>query len=94
MMDRQVCADGGNRDPTRTHGNDAQKAEELELLGWDYPRHLEGRHFSVEIHGDVEGAENIRRSVSDWLRSMHLFPAGPRQSSIATSGIGGLRDEP
>jgi multimeric flavodoxin WrbA len=77
MMDRLVCADGGNPDPTRTHGKDAQKAKELELAGWDYPRHLEGRLFSVVVHGDVEGAENVRRSISDWLRFMRLCPAGP-----------------
>lgn len=77
MMDRMVCADGGNPDPTLTHGKDAKKAKEVELAGWDYPRHLEGRVFSVVVHGDVEGAENVRRSVADWLRFMKLTPAGP-----------------
>ncbi len=76
MIDRLVCADGGNPDPTSTHGKDAQTAKELELAGWPYPRHLEGRLFSVVVHGDVEGAENVRRSVTDWLRFMHLVPAG------------------
>jgi multimeric flavodoxin WrbA len=76
MMDRLVCADGGNPDPTRTHGKDAQKAKEIELAGWDYPRHLEGRLFAVVVHGDVEGAENFRRSISDWLSFMQLEPAG------------------
>ncbi|HEX3881082.1 MAG TPA: flavodoxin family protein [Stellaceae bacterium] len=77
MMDRLVCADGGNPDPTRTHGKDATRAKEIELAGWDYPHHLAGRHFSVVVHGDVEGAENVRRSVVDWLSFMHLLPAGP-----------------
>jgi multimeric flavodoxin WrbA len=77
MMDRLVCADGGNPDPTTTHGKDAKKAKELELAGWPYPRHLEGRVFSVVVHGDVEGAENVRRSLADWLRFMKLKPAGP-----------------
>lgn len=76
MMDRLVCADGGNPDPTLTHGKDAKKAKEEELKGWPYPKHLEGRVFSVVVHGDVEGAENVRRSVSDWLRFMDLIPAG------------------
>ncbi len=76
MMDRLVCADGGNPDPTLTTGKDARKAKEIELAGWDYPKHLEGRVFSVVVHGDVEGAENVRRSVSDWLRFMDLIPAG------------------
>ena len=77
MMDRLVCADGGNPDPTRTQGKNAELAKEIELEGWDYPRHLAGRLFSVVVHGDVEGAENVRRSISDWLRFMHLYPAGP-----------------
>ena len=77
MMDRLVCADGGNPDPTSTHGKDAAKAKAMELAGWSYPRHLAGRVFSVVVHGDVEGAEDVRRSISDWLRFMQLEPAGP-----------------
>lgn len=76
MMDRLVCADGGNPDPTRTHGKDAKKAKQIELDGWDYPRHLAGRLFSVMAHGDVEGAENVRRSIADWLQYMNLVPGG------------------
>ena len=77
MMDRLVCADGGNPDPTLTHGKDARKAKEIELEGWDYPRHLAGRLFAVVVHGDVEGAEAVRRAISDWLCFMDLCPAGP-----------------
>ena len=29
MMDRLVCADGGNPDPTRTHGKDAKAAKAI-----------------------------------------------------------------
>jgi multimeric flavodoxin WrbA len=76
MMDRLVCADGGNPDPTRTHGKDAEKAKEIELAGWDYPRHLAGRLFAVVAHGDAEGAENAGRTLWEWLSSMHLEPAG------------------
>ncbi|MCB5175473.1 flavodoxin family protein [Microvirga lenta] len=76
MMDRLVCADGGNPDPTSTHGKDAEGAKAMELEGWDYPRHLAGRVFSVIVHGDAEGAEGVRRSLADWLRSMGLHPAG------------------
>jgi multimeric flavodoxin WrbA len=75
MMDRLVCADGGNPDPTRTHGKDAGLAKRVELAGWDYPRHLAGRVFSVVVHGDVEGAENVRRSIFDWLSFMRMLPA-------------------
>lgn len=77
MMDRLVCADGGNPDPTRTQGKDAELAKTIELAGWDYPRHLEGRLFACVVHGDVEGAENVRRSIHDWLCALHLLPAGP-----------------
>lgn len=76
MMDRLVCADGGNPDPTLTHGKTATEAKAVEMKGWNYPRHLRGRLFSVIVHGDVEGAENVRRSVSDWLKSIKLEPAG------------------
>jgi multimeric flavodoxin WrbA len=77
LMDRLVCADGGNPDPTRTHGKDARRAKEIELAGWDYPAHLAGRLFAVVVHGDVEGAEAVRRAISDWLCFMELCPAGP-----------------
>lgn len=77
MMDRLVCADGGNPDPTRTHGKDAARAKEIELAGWDYPRHLAGRVFGLVVHGDTAGAGTLRRSLSDWLTDMGLIPAGP-----------------
>jgi multimeric flavodoxin WrbA len=76
MIDRMVCADGGNPDPTTTDVKDVVKAKQLELDGWPYPRHLAGRLFAIVVHGDVEGAENVRRSLADWLRFMHLEPAG------------------
>ena len=76
MMDRLVCADGGNPDPTSTQGKKTDLAKEMELKGWDYPKHLEGRLFSIIVHGDAEGAGGVRRSLSDWLRAMDLVPAG------------------
>jgi multimeric flavodoxin WrbA len=76
MMDRLVCADGGNPDPTSTAGKDPAKAKALELAGWHYPRHLAGRRFSVVVHGDAVGAETLRRSLTDWLHDMHLVQAG------------------
>ena len=77
MIDRMVCADGGNPDPTLTHGKDAKRAKQAELDGWPYPKHLAGRQFAVVAHGDVEGAENVRRDLHDWLCFMDLCPAGP-----------------
>jgi multimeric flavodoxin WrbA len=76
MMDRLVCADGGNPDPTSTHGKKVAEAKEIELKGWDYPRHLAGRSFAVLVHGDSAGTENLRRTLSDWLNDMHLVQAG------------------
>ncbi len=76
MMDRLVCADGGNPDPTSTQGKDPQKAKEIELAGWSYPRHLAGRTFGVFAHGDSAGAENLRRNLTDWLEDMGLIAAG------------------
>jgi multimeric flavodoxin WrbA len=75
MMDRLVCADGGNPDQTTTHGKTVEEAKRLELAGWHYPRHLAGRVFSVVVHGDTVGAETLRRSLSDWLTDMKLVPA-------------------
>ena len=37
IMDRLVCADGGNPDPTTTDMKDPAKAKALELKGWPYP---------------------------------------------------------
>ena len=74
-MDRLVCADGGNPDPTLTDG-DASLTKKIELAGWHYPRHLAGRAFSVVVHGGVAGVENVRRSLSDWIKFMKLIPAG------------------
>jgi multimeric flavodoxin WrbA len=77
MMDRLVCADGGNPDPTTTHGKDPARAKRIELDGWPFPRHLAGRLFSLVVHGDAAGAETLRRSLTDWLTDMHLQPAAP-----------------
>jgi multimeric flavodoxin WrbA len=76
MMDRLVCADGGNPDPTSTGGKDPAKAKELELAGWPYPKHLAGRAYGVVVHGDVAGIEGTRRALCDWLDWMGLVDAG------------------
>ncbi len=76
MIDRLVCADGGNPDPTSTHGKDAAKAKEVELAGWSYPKHLAGRAYGLIVHGDVAGIEGTRRALSDWLDWIGLIDAG------------------
>ena len=77
MIDRLVCADGGNPDPTTTGGKNPLRAKELELQGWGYPKHLAGRAFAVVAHGDAAGPENLRRMLVDWLTDIGMVQAGP-----------------
>src|SRR5262249_16626629 len=67
MIDRLVCADGGNPDPTSTQGKDPALAKQLELAGWPYPRHLAGRTFSIVAHGDARGPEQLCGMLGNWL---------------------------
>jgi len=76
MIDRLVCADGGNPDPSSTHGKKPEQAKALEE-DWDFPKHLAGRAYGLVVHGDVAGIESTRRSLSDWLDWMGLVDAGP-----------------
>lgn len=76
MIDRLVCADGGNPDPTSTHGKKADEAKQIERDGWDYPKHLADRAYGVVVHGDVAGIESTRRGLTDWLDWMGLVDAG------------------
>ena len=76
MIDRLVCADGGNPDPTSTSGKNAGKAKGLEMAGWDYPQHLAGRAYGLIVHGDVAGIDGSRRALSDWLDWMGFIDAG------------------
>ena len=77
MIDRMVCADGGNPDPTTTHGKKVAEAKRIEQMGWDYPKHVAGRAYGVVVHGDVAGVEGHRRNLTDWLDWMGLVDAGP-----------------
>jgi multimeric flavodoxin WrbA len=76
LIDRLVCADGGNPDPTTTRGKEVKRAKAIELEGWGYPRHLAGRAFSVVVHGDAGGVETLRRSLVDWLSDIGMVQAG------------------
>jgi len=89
MIDRLVCADGGNPDPTTTHWKSVEMAKEIELKGWDYPKHLAGRAFAVATHGDAAGPETLRRLLADWLTDMGLIQAGP--SAVLDAWIGYYR---
>jgi multimeric flavodoxin WrbA len=76
MIDRLVCADGGNPDPSSTHGKKVTEAKSIEERGWSYPKHLAGRTYGVFVHGDVAGVEAQRRNLTDWLDWMGLIAAG------------------
>ena len=89
MIDRLVCADGGNPDPTTTKGKDPGLAKAIELNGWHYPKHLAGRAFAVAVHGDAAGAEMVRRQLSEWLTDIGLVQAGP--TSVFDAWIGYYR---
>ncbi|MCD6042513.1 MAG: NADPH-dependent reductase [Burkholderiales bacterium] len=80
MIDRLVCADGGNPDPTTTRGKDPARAKALELAGWPYPRHLAGRAFAVVAHGDSQGHEGVREALGEWLASIGMVQAGASAS--------------
>jgi multimeric flavodoxin WrbA len=86
MMDRLVCADGGNPDPTTTRGKDPEAAKALELAGWPYPRHLAGRAFAVVAHGDSQGHEGVREALTEWMTSIGMIQAGA--SSVVDTLIG------
>jgi len=80
MIDRLVCADGGNPDPTTTRGKDPAAAKALELAGWHYPRHLAGRAFAVVAHGDSQGHEGVREALTEWLTGIGMLQAGTSAS--------------
>lgn len=75
MIDRLVCADGGNPDPTSTHGKKAAEAKAIEEKGWDFPKHLKNRAFAIYTHGDAGGTEALRHALTDWMLDMGLIPA-------------------
>jgi len=78
MIDRLVCADGGNPDPTSTHGKKAEEAKALELRGRPWPKHLAGRVYGLVVHDDVEGVDGNRPALAGWLDWLGLVDAGSR----------------
>lgn len=86
MMDRMVCADGGNPDVTSTKGKDPKLARDLELAGWDYPQPLAGRAYATVVHGDASGVDQVKNLLSNWLTDLGLVQAG--RSALLGSYIG------
>jgi multimeric flavodoxin WrbA len=81
MIDRLVCANGGNPDPSSTGGKDPAKAKAIELKGWPYPNHLAGRVYGLVVHGDVSGANRLRHMLEEWLDYLGFIASGA-QSQI------------
>ena len=94
LMDRLVCADGGNPDPTSTHGKDPARRRRSSSPAGVIPKHLAGAFYGLVVHGDVAGAEGVRRSLSDWLDWMGLIDAGAAARLDRFIGFTALRDEP
>ena len=64
MVDRMVCADGGNPDPGATHGKNVAEAKRIEQAGWDDPKHMAGRVYGVVVRGCVARVEVHRRNLT------------------------------
>ena len=75
LIDRLVCADGGNPDPSTTHGKKTDEAKKIEAAGWDYPKHLDKRIFGCVVHGDTGGANELKNNLSTWAEDLHMIPA-------------------
>ena len=57
MMDRLVCADGGNPDPTSTHGKHAKEAKEIEMRAGTIPATWRG----VSSRSSCMATQKVRR---------------------------------
>ena len=75
MIDRLVCADGGNPDPTSTGGKDPVKAKaRAGRLALSAPSRRP--RLPVVVHGDAAGTENLRRILTDWMSDIGMIPSG------------------
>ena len=94
MIDRLVCADGGNPDPTSTHGKKPDEAKALELKGWPYPE--ASRRPAFRGGGPRRRGRAPKRCAvrwSDWLTDMSLVQAGRTAEVDGYIGYhGALRD--
>ena len=70
MMDRLVCADGGNPDQTTTHGKKVAEAKALELNGW----HVSAAPCRARLLGRRPWRHRWRRdaaAIADRLADRH-----------------------
>ena len=76
MIDRLVCADGGNPDPTVDHGKNPARQRRSRWPAGTTPSTWPDASTGLIVHGDVAGIEGSRRALSDWLDWMGLIDAG------------------
>ncbi len=84
MMDRLVCADGGNPDPTLTQGKDAALAKQIEMQGWQAgcsPSSSMAMRRAPRTQGEASPT-----GCGRW----NSFRRAHRRNSTATSVIGNL----
>ena len=91
MIDRLVCADGGNPDPTSTQGKDAKKAKQIELAGWP-----ESRDVRYNVRSDSSAICSISACSqrSTGARSSPARPACRRRCRSATGRAPATRTTP
>lgn len=78
LMDRLVCADGGNPDPYTINWKDREKSRALELSGdYKFVKHLAGRAIGFVVHGDIAGESMVLSSLKLTFEWMGLEVAGP-----------------
>ena len=88
MMDRLVCADGGNPDPTlHPRQGRGRRPRRSSSTAGTIRATSQGRLFSVVVHGDVEGAENVRRSIVR-LAALHAAARRPGRTAELDRYIG------
>jgi len=82
LLDRLVCADGGNPDPDITGFKNKEACKELERSG-KYPivKHLGGRSVGFFVHGDYGGQSTVLNSLVLTFSAMGFEIAGPTSVS-------------
>jgi hypothetical protein len=77
MIDRLVCADGGNPDPTTTHGKDRERPRRSSSRAGLSQASRRARRTAVVSTATWPASRRRRYALSDWLDWMGLIDAGP-----------------
>jgi multimeric flavodoxin WrbA len=90
MMDRLVCADGGNPDPTLTNGKDARRAKEIELAGGTIPATSKGGCSRSSCTATSRGRRTCADRSPTGSASCTFARRDRARSSTAISATGSL----